>query len=401
MDWGGKRVLVTGVSGFVGSYLAKYLLEKGAEVYGLVRKKVDGGKQKFGEKIKIVEGDITNIYSITLALNKSEPDVVFHLAAQSFVPKSFEYPLDTLNTNTIGTANLLEAVRLKEVDPVIVFAGSSDEYGLVISSEEQYNRVKKKYGTMFPEPEKIPELPVRESNPLRPMSPYAMSKVHGEYLMRNYYYAYGLKTVVSRSFNHEGAGRGAMFVTSVITSQVVKLKSGESDRIVIGNVNAFRDWSHVMDIVEGYCLLAEKGKHGDVYNLGSMRTNSVLSYILLSLEQAGWKIEKIETMNGGKTVDNPTERDYSKIFGVNFEKTKVDKMMLEGDIEFTIKNKGIWVHTDEDKIPIEFDAKKFRPAEAPILLSDTSKVQRIGFKTKYTLEEIIKDQLNYFYEKCK
>jgi len=124
--------------------------------------------------------------------------------------------------------------------------------------------------------------------------------------MRNYYHSYGIKTVVSRAFNHEGAGRGLMFVTSVITNQIMKLKFGEIAKISIGNINAFRDWSHVKDIVNGYILLAEKGGSGEVYNQGSMRTNSVLSYILLGLEEAGLNIEKIETINGEKVIKEPT-----------------------------------------------------------------------------------------------
>ena len=402
MNWENKNVLITGIGGFVGSYLAKYLLSKGARVFGIERRRADGSiPQNIVERgivkdITLIEGDLTDISSLAYALDKSEPDVIFHLAAQSFVPRSFTHPLETFEINTIGTVNLLEAVRLKDLDLIIVFAGSSEEYGLVISSEKQYERVKQKYGVIFPEPERIPELPIKETNPLRPMSPYAVSKVHGEYIMRNYHCIYGMKTIVSRGFNHEGAGRGIMFVTSQITCQVMKLKFGETDRITIGNVNAFRDWSHVMDIVKGYCLLSEKGKYGDVYNQGSMRTNSVLSYILLSLEQAGWKVEKIETMNNSKIVDNPTERDCSKMFGVKFEKTKIDKMMLEEEIEFTIEDKGIWVYTDKGKIPIEFDYNRFRQAEVPILLSSTEKIKKIGFEIKYSLKDIIKDQLNYF-----
>jgi len=405
MNLEGKNVLITGISGFVGSYLAKHLVDIGANVFGLVRRRADGSIPKnlidrgIVNNISLIEGNMTDISSLAFALDKSEPYIVFHLAAQSFVPRSFTHPLETLEINTIGTANLLEAIRLKDLDPVIIFAGSSEEYGLVISSERQYKRVKQKYGTIFPEPEKIPELPIKETNPLRPMSPYAISKVHGEYIMRNYYHAYGMKTIVSRGFNHEGAGRGIVFVTSQITCQVMKLKFGETDKIRIGNVNAFRDWSHVMDIVKGYCLLAEKGKYGDVYNQGSMRMNSVLSYILLSLEQAGWGINKIETMNNGKIIKDPTESDKSEFFGVKFEKTKIDKMLLEEEIEFTIEDKGILVYTDKGKIPIQFDPNRFRPAEVPILLSDIRKIQELGFEVKYTLRDIIKDQLNYFLKK--
>jgi GDPmannose 4,6-dehydratase len=231
------------------------------------------------------------------------------------------------------------------------------------------------------------------------MSPYGVSKVYGDYLMRNYYHSYGLKTVVSRAFNHEGAGRGRMFVTSEITNQIMKLKFGETNKIVIGNVNTFRDWSHVEDIVSGYILLAEKGRYGDVYNQGSMRTNSVLSYILLSLEEAGWEVKKIETFNNKKTVEKPTEIDTSETFGVKFEKTKIDKLLLNEEIEYNLEDKGIIVDTDKGKIIIEFDSKKFRLAEVPILMSDTRKIQNLGFRTRHSLKDIIKDQLNYFLKK--
>jgi GDPmannose 4,6-dehydratase len=402
MSWKDKNVLITGISGFAGSYLAKYLIDQGANVYGIIRRRADGRipknliDRRIHNEVNLIEADLTDLASLAHALDVAQPDIIFHLAAQSFVPRSFTHPLETFQINTIGTANLLEAVRVKDYDPIIVFAGSSEEYGLVISSVEQYKRVKEKYRHIFPEPERIPEVPINENNPLRPMSPYAVSKIHGEYMFRNYYYTYGMKTIVSRGFNHEGAGRGIMFVTSVVTNQVMKYKFGEIGKIVIGNVNAFRDWSHVMDIVRGYCLLAEKGRPGDVYNQGSMRTNSVISYILLSLEQAGWEVKKIETMKNNKVVENPTEIDDSEMFGVKFEKTKLDKMMLEDEIEFTLEDEGVWVHTDKGKIPVVFDPKRFRPSEVPILMADISKIKRLGFKVEHKLTDIIKDQLNYF-----
>jgi GDPmannose 4,6-dehydratase len=400
MSWKNKNVLITGISGFVGPYLAKDLLDRGATLYGLIRRRADGTRSKnirdIEGNVKLIEGDLTDISSLAFALDESTPDVIFHLGSQSFVPRSFTHPMETLEVNTMGTANLLEAVRVKDLDPLIVFAGSSEEYGLALSSEKQYEILKKKYGTIYPEPEKIPELPINEKNPLRPMSPYAVSKVQGEHLMRNYYHSYGMKTIVSRGFNQEGAGRGIMFVTSVITNQVMKLKFGEADRIVIGNVNVFRDWSHVMDIVRGYCLLADKGKFGDVHNQGSMRTNSVLSYILLSLKQAGWKVEKIEAMKNDKVVKEPAEKVNSELFGIKFETTKVDKLMLQDELEFTIKDKGIRVYTNKGMIPVEFDSSRFRYADVPVLLSDTRKIQNLGFRIQHKLEDIIRDQLNYF-----
>jgi len=405
MNWKDKNVLITGVSGFVGSHLAKTLLEKETNVYGIIRGRSDGKvaqnltNQGIHNKVHLLEGDLTDITSIATCLDKSEPDYIFHLAAQSFVPKSFQNPMETQQINCLGTSNLLDAMRIKDYDSKVVFAGSSEEYGLVISSEEQYERAKKEYGTIFPEPESIPELPIKETNPLRPMSPYAVSKVYGDYLMRNYYHSYGLDTVVSRAFNHEGAGRGLMFVTSVITSQIMKLKLGETDKITIGNINAFRDWSHVNDINNGYLLLAEKGSAGEVYNQGSMRTNSVLSYILIGLEEAGWKIDNIKTFNGEKLVENPTDPDNSRIFSINFEKPKIDAMLLKDELEYNLEDKGITVQTSKDDIKIEFNPKRFRPAEVPILLSNTEKIQKIGTDIDHSLKDIIKDQLNYFLKK--
>jgi len=301
-----------------------------------------------------------------------------------------------MEVNFLGTVNLLEAVKAKDLDPTIVFAGSSEEYGLAIISKHQYQEVLSKYGVVFAEPEHIPELPITETNPLRPLSPYAVSKVSADYVMRNYHSSYGMKNIVSRGFNHEGPGRGKMFVTSAITWQVMKLKRGEIDKLSIGNVNAFRDWSHVNDIVNGYCLLAEHGKPGNVYIQGSQRTNSVLSYLLLSLEAAGYAISKIRTIKGDKEVNNPTEIDSSEAFGLKFDKTKVDRLMLDGKLEFHLSDMGIEVVTDKGEVTVEFDQQRFRPADVPILLSSTAKIRKLGFEVKHSLKDIINDQLNYF-----
>ncbi|KUG16338.1 udp-glucose 4-epimerase [hydrocarbon metagenome] len=402
MSLNNKNILITGISGFVGSYIAKTLIDQGAKVYGILRRRADGAvpnnlkRLGIAREVHLLEGDLENISSLGSALSVSRPDIVFHLGAQSFVPRSFIDPLETMSGNCEGTANLLEAIRIKDMDPVVVFAGSSEEYGLVISSKDQYKRALEKYGTVFPEPHMIPEVPISEANPLRPMSPYAVSKVYGDFLMRNYWHSYGIKTVVSRAFNHEGAGRGIMFVTSVATSQVMKLKLGETDSITIGNVNAFRDWSHVSDIVDGYMLLAEKGKYGEVYNQGSMRTNSVLSYLLISLAEAGYPVSKIETFNGGKVVEDPIAPDTKEIFGISFEKTKIDDMMLRGKLEFTLEDGGIVAYADSERIKIAFDPNRFRPAEVPILLSDTTKIEKLGFNAKCSLKEVVNDQLNHY-----
>lgn len=209
-----QRILITGISGFVGSYLAKKLLDLGAEVYGIIRRRADWSnpnnlvERGIYKDVSLIEGDLVDISSIARALDISQPEVVFHLGAQSFVPQSFLNPVETMQINCIGTLNLLEAIRIKNLDPVIVFAGSSEEYGLVISSERQYEAIKSSGKTIFPEPEKIPELPIKETNPLRPMSPYAVSKVYGDFLFRNYYHSYGLKNSSFESFQPRGRGKG-------------------------------------------------------------------------------------------------------------------------------------------------------------------------------------------------
>ncbi|WP_048186349.1 GDP-mannose 4,6-dehydratase [Methanobacterium lacus] len=401
MDWKDKNILITGADGFVGSYLAEELIKNGANVYGLIQRGTQGIYSQnlvnhgIEDDLKIVEGDLTDITSLAGALDLSEPEYVFHLAAQSFIPASFKDPLKTQMINANGTSNLLEAIRIKDLDPKVVFAGSSDEYGLVISSEEQYETLKSKYGVVFPEPISIPELPIKESNPLRPMSPYATSKVYCEYLMRNYHDSFGLCTVVSRAFNHEGAGRGPMFVTSVVTQQVSDLKAGKVDSIRIGNVNALKDWSHVKDVVNGYIQLAANGVSGDVYNQGAMRTNSVLSYILLSLETAGYSIEKIETVTGEKVMKDPAVTNNDPVFGVKFVKTAVDSAILEEGLEYTAQDGGINVFTDKGKVAIEFDLERFRPSEVPISLCDNTKIRSIGANYSYTVKDIIGDQLDY------
>lgn len=406
MSWKNKNVLITGISGFVGAYLAEKLISEEANVYGLIRRRADGATPKniqfhgIENDFTPILGNLADISSIANAIDTAQPDYIFHLAAQSFVPQSFSNPTDTEENNSKGTSNLLEAMRMKDSNARLIFAGSSEEYGLVISSKQQYEAALKQYKTIFPDLEegKDHELPISENNPLRPMSPYAVSKVYGDFLCRNYYNSYDIDTVVSRAFNHEGAGRGNMFVTSVITNQVMQLKMEKTDKIVIGNVNAFRDWTHINDIINGYMTIAQKGNSGDVYNQGSMRTNSILSYILLSLEESGKQVNSVSTLNGSKTIENPTEINKDKYYDVSFDKTKIDSLMLDNELEYTIQDKGLKVNTDDGDVLIEFNPDRFRPAEVPILFSNTEKIQKIGVKVKHSINDIIKDQLNYYLE---
>jgi GDP-D-mannose dehydratase len=399
-----KRALITGISGFVGPYLAKRLLNSGWEVYGLVRRtstpSIPDRVAHLGiaADVRMVDGDLTDLTSLLDTLDVSTPDAIFHLAAQSFVPRSFVNPLETLRVNTLGTANLLEAVRIKNLDCKVVFAGSSEEYGLQFASQAQYEQARKKYGTIFPEPISIPELPISEKNLLRPMSPYATSKVHSDFLVQNYHYCYRMKTVVSRGFNHEGAGRGDHFVTASIARQCVQLKQEETKKIVLGNVNAFRDWSHVLDIVEGYAVLEEKAASGDVYVQGSMRIHSVLSYLLLVLDEIGYKVESVAAFSGQKRVDNPLEEVPQARFGVSWTGTRLDDALLAGSLEYELEDQGLTVRTNRGDVRVEFDNARFRPAEVPILLSDTRKIQALGSKVRKSIRDIVRDQVNYYFD---
>lgn len=399
-----RRVLVTGITGFVGPHLAKGLLDEGAIVYGLVRRRSDGNLRRglvdlgIDKQVTPIEGSVEDLTSLLTALDRSQPDYIFHLAAQSFVERSFINPLETFQANATGTTNLLEAVRIKDRNNTrFIFAGSSEEYGLVISSQQHLDAYLKEHKHIFPYPVRIPELPVKETNPLRPMSPYAVTKVYGEYITLNYHRSYGLKSLVTRAFNHEGGRRGSTFVTSTIARQVVQLRYGSIDKIKIGNLNAFRDWSHVDDIVEGYKLVALRGEEGDVYNLGSGRTNSVLTYLLWTLQEAGYPVQSISTLKGERKVSQPAENVKIKKFGIEFEGSRADDLMLDDELSFLSHDAGVRVETGKGDISIEFDKERFRPADVPILLSDAGKAREtLGFSTKYTLKDIILDQLNYY-----
>ena len=396
--WSGKRVFITGISGFAGSYLAKELLKEGAEVWGFLRFRADRRVPKnliergIHDSVRLLEGDLMDLYSVLTALDEARPEVIFHLAAQSFVHRSFYNALETFQINTLGTANLLEAVRLKAPEAKLVFAGSSEEYGMVYITQKQYEKK-----PLFPAPTRLPEVPIKETNPLRPLSPYAVSKVHGDHMMRQYFVTYGLRTVVSRAFNHEGAGRGGNFVTSVVTRQVAEMLKGKPKEMVIGNVSAFRDWSHVKDTVRGYMLIAERGEEGQVYNQGSERTNSVLTYILWALEEAEMKPRALRRLSDGSLLlEEPAEVEEAELFGLRFEASKADLALLEGELELRLEDQGLLVETDGEPVKVKFDPARFRPSDVPILLSDATRVKGLGFEARHSLRDIIRDQINYY-----
>jgi GDPmannose 4,6-dehydratase len=398
-----QRVLITGITGFVAPYIAKKLIDQNYEVTGLQSPRADFRKSKRLKEmgilsdIDIVVGDITDLTSILTAIQRSQPDWIFHLAGQSFVPESFRDPIRTFRVNCFGTLNVLEATRLKNVNPRIIFAGSSEEYGLQFIDEDHFKRMSTKYGAgVEPVPEKYPELPIDEGSPVRPMSPYATSKLYCDIAFRNYHNSFGLDTVVSRAFNHEGAGRGHNFVTSAIVRQLVLMHMNELMVMKIGDVQSFRDWSHVEDIVEGYILLAHKGRAGSVYNQGSGRTYSVLSYILYTIAALGYEINKVMTIKEDKPILSPLDPIELKIGNMPIESNVIDGKMLRGELGYDMKDEGLIVETNKRKFKIEFEESRFRPSDVPILLSNTNKIKELGYEHNRSLQDIIQDQINYY-----
>ena len=242
-----KKVLITGINGFVGSHLAEHCLSKNAKVFGLVRHRSNlKNINHLRGKIDLHEGDVEDIASMHTAMDAIKPNIVFHLAAQSYVPYSWTTAAKTMSTNVIGTVNVLDVIRRVVPQASVLVIGSSEEYGLV----------------------KDGEWPIKEDNPLRPLSPYGVSKVAEDMLGVQYHRSYGLNIIVSRAFNHSGPRRGKEFVIPSFIKRVLIAKKRRSE-ISVGNLDAIRDFTDVRDIVKAYWLLATKGKAGEVYNICS------------------------------------------------------------------------------------------------------------------------------------
>jgi GDP-4-dehydro-6-deoxy-D-mannose reductase len=270
------RVLITGITGMAGSFLAEYLADHhpDVEAFGTFRwrSKLDnlqdlGNRGKLnvldeGQRITdeaslrrfvkpgqvtVIDCELQDASAVRGVIRAVRPDKVFHLAAQSFVPTSWTAPAATLTNNIVSQVNLFEAIRDARLDPVVHVAGSSEEYGLV-----------------YPD-----EAPISESNPLRPLSPYAVSKVAQETLAIQYFRSYGLRCVVTRGFNHTGPRRGQVFATSSFAKQIAEIEAGLRKPIIdVGDLESRRDWTDTRDMVRAYWLATERGEPGEVYNTG-------------------------------------------------------------------------------------------------------------------------------------
>jgi GDP-4-dehydro-6-deoxy-D-mannose reductase len=267
------KALVTGISGFVGSHMAEYLLNRNIEVVGTIRNRSRMDHIVHLQKdIRLAECELRDPFSVETLMDRERPDLVFHLAAQSFVPTSWNSPIDTIHNNVAGQVNLFEAVRRLGLTnkTKIQIACSSEEYGQV-------------------EPE---ETPIKETNPLRPLSPYAISKVAQDYLGYQYYKSYGLHVVRTITFNHTGPRRGENFVTSNFAKQIVDIEKGKKPPVIyVGNLDAKRDFTDVRDVVRGYWLALEKGTPGEAYNIASGTCYTIAEMLRLLLSFSSVKIE--------------------------------------------------------------------------------------------------------------
>lgn len=266
------RVLITGVTGFVGSHLADHLVGRGdVEVYGTHRwrSRMDNVEHLRG-RLRLVECDLRDAAATRRMLAQVRPERVFHLAAQSYVPTSWLIPAETLTTNVVCQVNLFEAARDLDLGARVHVAGSSEEYGLV----------------------KPEEVPIREENPLRPLSPYAVSKVAQDLLAYQYWQSYRLHTVRTRGFNHTGPRRGEVFVTSNFARQIAEIEKGLREPVVwVGNLDALRDFTDVRDMVRAYWLALERGEPGEVYNLCSGRGHTIRNVLDILLGHAQVRVE--------------------------------------------------------------------------------------------------------------
>ncbi|MGH7726483.1 MAG: GDP-mannose 4,6-dehydratase [Candidatus Eiseniibacteriota bacterium] len=313
-----RRVLVTGVTGFAGSHLVDFMLDRGdVEIWGILRwRSRTENIEHFRDRIRLLECDLRDAESTRDALEQVKPDWIFHLAAQSYVPTSWNAPTESLTTNVLGQLHLFEGCRHAGLSPRIQIACSSEEYGMVHEDE----------------------LPIKETNPLRPLSPYAVSKVTQDLLAYQYFMSYKTDVVRTRGFNHEGPRRGPVFVASDFAKQIADIERGMKPPVIsVGNLDARRDFTDVRDMVRGYWLALEKGEPGEVYNLCSGKA---------------WRIREVLDLLLGMT--------------------KV-------------------------KIEVKQDPKRLRPSDVPVLLGDHSKfTARTGWQPTIPFEKTLADMLEFW-----
>jgi GDPmannose 4,6-dehydratase len=335
-----KKALITGITGQDGSYLAEFLLKKGYEVYGMHRRTsidVFERLEEFKYKIHLVDGDLTDTSSMIRILKEINPDEVYNLAAQSFVPASWTQPIATANMTAVGVLRILEAIRL--VNPKIRFyqASSSEMFG------------------------KVQETPQTEKTPFYPRSPYGVAKLYGYWITVNYRESYGIHTSNGILFNHESPRRGKQFVTRKITHSVTKIKLGLQEEFSLGNLDAKRDWGFAGDYVEAMWLMLQKDKPGD-YVIGSGENHSVREFVEeafkavdMPIEWEGKELNEVGKHNGkvvvrvnpkffrpaevNELLSDPTKAKQELGWQPKTSFKELVKMMVDSDIKLVSSQK--------------------------------------------------------------
>ncbi|MEI7554135.1 GDP-mannose 4,6-dehydratase [Candidatus Chlorohelix sp.] len=260
-----KTALITGITGQDGSYLAEYLLEKDYKVYGLLRRTsiiIDERIQHLMNQVEFLDGDLLDQLSLISAIKTSQPDEVYNLAAQSFVPTSWQQPVLTGEYTAIGVTKMLEACRFSDKPVRFYQASSSEMFGKVV------------------------EVPQKESTPFYPRSPYGVSKVYGHWITVNYRESYDMYAVSGILFNHESPRRGLEFVTRKITNGVARIKLGLDKKLYLGNLESRRDWGFAGDYVKAMWLMLQQDEPDD-YVIATGETHSVREFVELAFRHAG------------------------------------------------------------------------------------------------------------------
>jgi GDPmannose 4,6-dehydratase len=260
-----KRALITGITGQDGSYLAEFLLEKGYQVFGLVRRSSITNFERiagFQDRISLIQGDLLDQSSLMEAIRASQPDEIYHLAAQSFVPTSWNQPVLTGEFTALGVTRMLEAIRSVKPDARFYQASSSEMFG------------------------KVTEVPQNERTGFHPRSPYGVAKVYGHWITVNYRESYGLFTCSGILFNHESPRRGLEFVSRKITDGVARIKLGLSEEVRLGNLDARRDWGYAGDYVRAMWMMLQQDTPDD-YVVATGQTHSVRELVELAFSYVG------------------------------------------------------------------------------------------------------------------
>tara|TARA_B110000263_G_C15277098_1_gene496390 strand:+ start:466 stop:1449 length:984 start_codon:yes stop_codon:yes gene_type:complete len=276
-----ERILITGITGFVGSHLADLALEKNCEVFGLKRWNLSRMRnvKHLIDKINWIDCDITDPVSVKKAIEKANPDKIFHLAAESFVSPSWDHPTHYMDVNYKGTVNILEAIRELKINPRILIPGSGEEYGEIPENE----------------------LPITEKTTLIPVNPYAVTKIAQDLISHVYHITYGLNVIRVRAFNHEGPRRDNVFGIPWFAYQIAKIEKGLQEPIIkTGHIEDKRNFTHIRDMVEAYWVAIEKCIPGELYLIGSDEPEKIYTYrqvveILIKLSSVNdIKIERDE-----------------------------------------------------------------------------------------------------------